>query len=407
MNFELFLEKTVKSQTTKNTYIQALKKLNNFLKNDEFIHGGAYLDEVKNILIQETEWKYDLQTKKIYKYREKFQEKNPFLKTLENVENLSIEDLEKLKKLTVIDGNPLIRAISKADGNGAISASIGKLIEWKKNEELKDLQLEFWDKLREVYTYHKISKQHEKGIDIKFGEEYHIYIVHLNNKNLITLKLYIPDNKKLFKKYMDQKLEIEKELGGVLEWNLKESSATTISKNFSFNIYDKKSWLKTLEILSNEISNFIKTFKKYQKGNNLNFEEKKEDRMEYQRIIYGAPGTGKSYMLSEESEDKFNKDKIERVTFYDGYTYGQFVGTYKPVPSDMDSENIVYKYIPGPLMTTLVKALQNPDHKFLLIIEEINRAKADRVFGNIFQLLDRDKDGKSEYPIAISTEVEK
>lgn len=98
---------------------------------------------------------------------------------------------------------------------------------------------------------------------------------------------------------------------------------------------------------------------------------------------------------------------IERVTFYDGYTYGQFVGTYKPVPSDMDSENIVYKYIPGPLMTTLVKALQNPGHKFLLIIEEINRAKADRVFGNIFQLLDRDKDGKSEYPIAISTEVEK
>lgn len=98
---------------------------------------------------------------------------------------------------------------------------------------------------------------------------------------------------------------------------------------------------------------------------------------------------------------------IERVTFYDGYTYGQFVGTYKPVPSDMDSENIVYKYIPGPLMTTLVKALQNPENKFLLIIEEINRAKADRVFGNIFQLLDRDKDGKSEYPIAISTEVEK
>lgn len=98
---------------------------------------------------------------------------------------------------------------------------------------------------------------------------------------------------------------------------------------------------------------------------------------------------------------------IERVTFYDGYTYGQFVGTYKPVPSDIDSENIVYKYIPGPLMTTLVKALQNPGHKFLLIIEEINRAKADRVFGNIFQLLDRDKDGKSEYPIAISTEVEK
>lgn len=100
-------------------------------------------------------------------------------------------------------------------------------------------------------------------------------------------------------------------------------------------------------------------------------------------------------------------NSIERVTFYDGYTYGQFVGTYKPIPSENNSENIIYKYVPGPLMTTLVNALQNPEHKFLLIIEEINRAKADRVFGNIFQLLDRDKDGKSEYPIAISTELEK
>lgn len=98
---------------------------------------------------------------------------------------------------------------------------------------------------------------------------------------------------------------------------------------------------------------------------------------------------------------------IERVTFYDGYTYGQFVGTYKPVPSENNSENIIYKYVPGPLMTSLVKALQNPEHRFLLIIEEINRAKADRVFGNIFQLLDRNKSGESEYPIAISTEVEK
>ncbi|WP_330111683.1 hypothetical protein VSU16_02560 [Cetobacterium somerae] len=98
---------------------------------------------------------------------------------------------------------------------------------------------------------------------------------------------------------------------------------------------------------------------------------------------------------------------VERVTFYDGYTYGQFVGTYKPVPSENNSENIIYKYIPGPLMTSLVKAFQNPEHNFLLIIEEINRAKADRVFGNIFQLLDRNKSGESEYPIAISTEVEK
>lgn len=122
----------------------------------------------------------------------------------------------------------------------------------------------------------------------------------------------------------------------------------------------------------------------------------------FKPLIDLEKNNGKQIKITEEIINP-----IERVTFYDGYTYGQFVGTYKPVPSENNSENIIYKYIPGPLMTSLVKALQNPGHKFLLIIEEINRAKADRVFGNIFQLLDRNKSGESEYPIAISTEVEK
>lgn len=94
---------------------------------------------------------------------------------------------------------------------------------------------------------------------------------------------------------------------------------------------------------------------------------------------------------------------IQRVTFYDGYTYGQFVGTYKPVPCLINNiESISYKYVPGIFMKQLVNAYQNPDYNFCLIIEEINRAKADRVFGNIFQLLDRQKNGESQYRIAIS-----
>ena len=94
---------------------------------------------------------------------------------------------------------------------------------------------------------------------------------------------------------------------------------------------------------------------------------------------------------------------VERVTFYDGYTYGQFVGTYKPTPTIKEdgTETITYKYVPGPFMKQLVKAYNDEENDYCLVIEEINRAKADRVFGNIFQLLDRDK-GKSEYPIAAS-----
>lgn len=98
----------------------------------------------------------------------------------------------------------------------------------------------------------------------------------------------------------------------------------------------------------------------------------------------------------------------QRVTFYDGYTYGQFVGTYKPVPCLINGiEAVSYKYIPGIFMKQLVNAYKNPDYNFCLIIEEINRAKADRVFGNIFQLLDRQENGESEYRVAISDDQKK
>lgn len=138
----------------------------------------------------------------------------------------------------------------------------------------------------------------------------------------------------------------------------------------------------------------------------LNFDNitKEQINNSIQKIVYGAPGTGKSYFLSKEANEKFNQSNIERVTFYDGYSYGQFVGMYKPASDD--ENNIIYKYVPGPLMRILVKALTNTKENYCLIIEEINRAKADKVFGNIFQLLDRNSDGESRYKISVSEEQE-
>ncbi len=135
---------------------------------------------------------------------------------------------------------------------------------------------------------------------------------------------------------------------------------------------------------------------------------KNKDNCPLNYIIYGAPGTGKSYSLNKEAESTFGANK-ERVTFYDGYTYGQFVGMYKPVTvtkyiNGIKEQNIEYKYIPGPFMKQLIKAYKDSSNKFCLIIEEINRAKADKVFGNIFQLLDRDEEGNSRYPISVSEE---
>ena len=132
------------------------------------------------------------------------------------------------------------------------------------------------------------------------------------------------------------------------------------------------------------------------------------------RILFGAPGTGKSFTLNRE-KDLLLADggEYERVTFHPDYSYANFVGTYKPVPCK-DSEGkdaITYSYVPGPFMRTYVKALQNSKtdtpKPFLLVIEEINRANVAAVFGDVFQLLDRGDDEVSEYPIQASEDIKK
>lgn len=128
----------------------------------------------------------------------------------------------------------------------------------------------------------------------------------------------------------------------------------------------------------------------------------------YNRIIFGAPGTGKSFQLKQESTDGNHFANIERVTFHPDYSYGQFVGNYKPVSDD--EGRIRYEYVPGPFMRTLVKALESGKNgdsaeKFLLIVEEINRAKVAAVFGDMFQLLDRTDAGDSVYEIQASEDV--
>lgn len=222
-------------------------------------------------------------------------------------------------------------------------------------------------------------------------------------------------------------------------------------------------------------------------------EQKSDDTIIHNRIVFGAPGTGKSHRLEEDSQ--LFGGNMERVTFHPNYSYASFVGAYKPVMTknefdwlidddkkkvitvlqdrsmnaqekydllydkfkdkdltrlplllgiytdenfktkkmdgtdaagdnsvernhgkairpylNLQSQNsnreISYEYVPGPFMRTYAKALDNPEERFLLLIEEINRANVAAVFGDIFQLLDR-KNGVSEYPIATSEDIKK
>lgn len=233
-------------------------------------------------------------------------------------------------------------------------------------------------------------------------------------------------------------------------------------------------------------------------GTSLCFETKCDDKkFSRNRILFGAPGTGKSFTLNGEANKLLvDGGYEERVTFHPDYSYANFVGTYKPVMVGESSgtiggankdvlsvlsdktktaqekydllyekfkddgltrlpillglytdevfktkkqdgtnavgdnsvernhgkalrpyvtlasdvkEEIAYKYVPGPFMRVLVKALKsamtdNPK-PHLLIIEEINRANVAAVFGDVFQLLDRASNNASEYEIATTNEM--
>ena len=144
----------------------------------------------------------------------------------------------------------------------------------------------------------------------------------------------------------------------------------------------------------------------------------------HNRIVYGAPGTGKSHRVEEDLKTYFpSSDLYERTTFYPDTTNGIFVGEYRPVPvyrrgSDNligadrktlqdDLEPIIdYRFVPGPFLRTLVRAIKRPAHNFALVIEEINRAHASAVFGEIFQLLDRGDDGTGKFSVALTPAAE-
>lgn len=132
---------------------------------------------------------------------------------------------------------------------------------------------------------------------------------------------------------------------------------------------------------------------------------------ERNRIVFGAPGTGKSHRLNADKDSLIENTQgtYERVTFHPEYTYSQFVGSYKPVTGP--TGEIRYDFVPGPFMRVLVASLKSgrtdSPQPHLLLIEEINRSKVAAVFGEVFQLLDRSISGVSEYEIHATEDIKK
>jgi len=122
-------------------------------------------------------------------------------------------------------------------------------------------------------------------------------------------------------------------------------------------------------------------------------------------IFFGAPGTGKSHEVKEILKDT-SPENFQRIIFHPEYDYTSFVGGYKPVTvfNEAKKENeIQYNFQPEVFMNMYVKSWQNEQQHFYLAIEEINRGNCAEIFGDIFQLLDRNP----EYSITPSNNLQK
>ena len=117
-------------------------------------------------------------------------------------------------------------------------------------------------------------------------------------------------------------------------------------------------------------------------------------------LFYGAPGTGKSHAAKKESNE--HNAYVVRTLFHPDMQNSDFLGALKPAV--VDEGAVSYKFRAGPFAKALLYARKNPAARVHLVIEELNRAMAAAVFGELFQLLDRDEEGTSEYEVDAPSE---
>ena len=150
-----------------------------------------------------------------------------------------------------------------------------------------------------------------------------------------------------------------------------------------------------------------------------------------QQIFYGAPGTGKSYTINR---DTAGEDVI-RTTFHPDTDYSTFVGAYKPTTVEEEvmtvigtkavpvenadgthrkESKIVYEFVQQSFLQAYVAAWKKyaetqdgEPRKQFLVIEEINRGNCAQIFGDLFQLLDRNAQGFSDYPITADADMKR
>ena len=252
----------------------------------------------------------------------------------------------------------------------------------KNNFELKRMLDNF------LYTQLNIGEKQYKTIDfIQEKGEYEFEIEKVDEKELEELLEDLSEKIKKYPATMQGFLkEHKKETLEMRKFEIKQKTPRRLFATFN------RTYLLTQNIKPDgfESNNTISENTKEESNKQL-AENAKAHRGE-SVIYYGIPGSGKSYYIKNKILNGVPEENFERVTFYPEYTYYDFVG--QKLPKD-DGTGLQFEA--GPFTRILEKALKNKEKHYYLIIEEMNRGNAQAIFGDIFQLLDRDADGNSVY----------
>lgn len=246
------------------------------------------------------------------------------------------------------------------------------------------------------------------------GEDFSSLIAEIKTKRILGIDIQLAENAK---KYADPK-----PITALKGWNF-------------LTINDEKKCVVRRDLLESEWNSLCVLRIKNTEKQRLPLLKSHNDRAninDNQIIFYGAPGTGKSYSIKDKTKGK----DVIRTTFHPDSDYSTFVGAYKPtmgnkeryadtghlVKYQEDNDNhekgdpiedkeIVYNFVPQAFLQAYVEAWkkycenQTQPARQYLVIEEINRGNCAQIFGDLFQLLDRNGQGFSEYPIKADSDI--